>query len=256
MYYNTFKQLANDHPMEPKEPIPIFIISHDRLKVLRESILSFKQIGTPYQVIIHDNNSTYRPTLEYLKSLEDKDNFTVVYNKTNDLNSVSVTIKTFMATSNCQYYVVSDPDIALFNVDADILEVYQHFLDSNPRIIAAGPMLEIKDIPDYYPLKALAIQRHTDQFWHKEPVPYQWQGKEIHYQSAHIDTTFAMYRRSFTFKNYNIGVRLYQPYSARHLDWYIDPDNMSADQKYYLANASAVSHWGGDWLKSYVDKKG
>lgn len=234
-----------------KNKIPIFIISHDRLNVLKDSIASFKQIKTPYEIIIHDNCSTYKPTLDYLKSIDGTDNIKVVYTKGNNLNDVSATIREYMNKHpEIKYYIVTDPDIALYDIDEDILELYKYLLDSHTSVTAVGPMLEIYDIPDYYPLKDSAIKRHTDQFWSKLPIDIKWNDKDIKIQFSPIDTTFAMYRRNFNFKNYNIGIRTYKPYSAKHLDWYINPDDMSDDQVFYIKNSSSVSHWGGTWLKN------
>lgn len=230
--------------------IPIFIISHDRLTVLKYTIESFKQIKTPYTIIIHDNCSKYQPTLDYLHLLDQEDNISVVFSKYNDLNGVSKTIKEyFKKNPESKYYIVTDPDISLYQINGDILELYKHLLNINPSITAVGPMLEIHDIPDYYPLKALAIKKHTDQFWHKTPIPIKWNNTTVHIQYSPIDTTFAMYRQGFNFKNYNRGIRVYSPYSAQHLDWYIDPNNLTDDQKYYIQNSNSISHWGGTWLK-------
>ena len=53
--------------------VPIFIISCNRLQSLQETIGSYKKnIGTPFEIVIHDNNSTYKPLLDYLGKLENE----------------------------------------------------------------------------------------------------------------------------------------------------------------------------------------
>ena len=38
-------------------------------------------------------------------------------------------------------------------------------------------------------------------------------------------------------------IRTLAPYTAKHLDWYVDPDNVSPDQAYYMEHASNNNHW-------------
>lgn len=243
----------------PLRNIPIFIISCNRLKTLKESIESYKKIGSNITFVIHDNNSTYPPLLDYLRTLENQ-GIKVYYHRKNvtrenQLNLVKNSIDDWFKHHTAPYYVVTDPDIALCDESEGILELYAHILDTMPHIEVVGPMLRIDDLPDFYPLKQKAIKKHFEQFWHKTPLKMQWNNKTIHYQHAPIDTTFGMYRKEFTFQRLCNGIRTYDPYWAQHLDWYIDPNNMSEDQIYYMQQASRVSHWGGAWLRETVAKK-
>lgn len=231
--------------------IPIFIISHDRFTTLKQTIESFKQIKRPYEIVIHDNSSTFPPLIEYLKELNKKEDVTVYFSKKNSLAAVTETVTDFMKKSKSDYYVVTDPDIRLLEIDDDILDVYIHLLNKF-KVTVVGPMLQIDDIPDHYPLKKKAIASHTKQFWRKKPSVTKWKGKSIKYQKAPIDTTFGIYRRSFRFKRLNNGIRVYKPYSAQHLDWYIDPKNMEEDQKYYLKSSSEIGHWSSTFLKNKI----
>jgi hypothetical protein len=239
-------------------PIPIFVISFNRLAVLKSTIDSYRQIeGT--SIIIHDTGSTYAPLLTYLAELE-REHVSVHYKQRpiiqdDDLNSVAITVLDWLSKHDSPYYVVTDPDVALEDGCEDILEFFQHLLDVFPDIDVVGPMLRIDDIPNSYPLKSLVIQRHTDQFWHKTPEWISWRGQKIAYQRATIDTTFGMYRRGTTFRRLCKGVRTYAPYWAKHLDWYIDPQNMTEDQIFYLQTASDVSHWSGAWLRESLDRQ-
>jgi len=241
--------------------IPIFIISCNRVTVLQECINSFRKfIAAPFQIVIHDNCSSYVPLLNYLEQLEGEG--VLVYRssaKVNfdyELNNVSATIENWFNEHDAPYYIVTDPDIALVQQCDDIIDFYAHILDTNPSIEVVGPMLRIDDIPDYYPLKNEVIQRHNEQFWHKKPSFLKWKNCDVGFQEALIDTTFGMYRKSYKFHRLSKGYRTYQPYWARHLDWYLDPNKMTDDQKYYLKNASNVSHWGGAWLKKELVNSG
>lgn len=241
------------------ETVPIFIISYNRLTSLQMTIDSYKKyIRSPFELVIHDNNSSYKPLLDYLRQLE-TEGVTVHYSKEKvafekQLDMVSCTIDDWFSRHSASHYVVTDPDIALEGNCEDILELYACLLDTVKNIEVVGPMLRIDDIPDYYPLKQKVIELHTLQFWHKKPKTLLWRNKSIQYQSARVDTTFGMYRSNFKFHRLSNGYRTYAPYWARHLDWYINPNVMSEDQLYYLQHASGVSHWSGTWLREELNK--
>jgi hypothetical protein len=205
-------------------------------------------------LVVHDTGSTYPPLLDYLAELERAG--AIVYRNrlhiatADNLNAVAETVEDFIARYGQSKYVVTDPDIALCEgCPPDVLALYAHVLDAIADIDAVGPMLRIDDIPGYYPLKQTVIKRHTETIWQKQPLLLDWQGGEIAYQRTYIDTTFGMYRKGFRFRRMCNAARIYEPYWARHLDWYIDPANMSEDQRVYLATSTDVGHWGGVWLR-------
>jgi len=227
--------------------VPIFIITKDRIDVLQQSIKSyFRNIATPIELVIHDNGSSYPPMLEILDSFEDQG--VPVYRskhikRANDLTCVSNTISSHMRTSKSPYYIVTDPDIALDNVQSDILEYYATILKEF-KVDVVGPMLRIDDIPEYYPFRDIAIKSHTLQFWGKKSLTWEYEGILYQYLPAPIDTSFGMYRRTFKFKRLNMGIRTFDPYAAKHLDWYLNPNALTSDQEYYARSASEhISHW-------------
>lgn len=236
-------------------PVPIFIVTRDRLDVLLKSIESFKQLNTNYEIIVHDNLSTFKPLIDYLKNESDAGNLTVYWNKRNVLEDVGRSISDYYRKGcKSDFYVVTDPDIQLMDIEPDMLEFYIFILKKYQNITVVGPMLQIDDLPDHYPLKQRVIESHTRQFWHKTPTHINYKGVDMQIQYAPIDTTFGMYRKSYSFKPLNSGIRTYKPYSARHLDWYIDPENLSPDQIYYLKSSSSVGHWSSTSLKPLLRK--
>ncbi len=157
---------------------------------------------------------------------------------------IALTIERWYQENDSEYYIVTDPDIELDHTNGDILEFYKYLLELFPRVQVVGPMLRIDDIPDCYPRKQDVLKRHAA-FWNTQPFRVEYNGRFFEVQGAFIDTTFGMYRKAFRFKNYNPGIRTCPPYAARHLDWYLDPENMTEDQIYYAANASPkIVHWG------------
>jgi GT2 family glycosyltransferase len=232
------------------KPIPIFIISYNRLTVLRESIRSFyENIGQDFRLIIHDNASTFPPLLEYLRELEQQ-GIEVVHHPVNPplaglAAAVAGTISAWMARNDADYYVVTDPDIALDGTFPNILEFYAWMLDNLEEVNVVGPMLRIDDLPDCYRWKTAVIREHTRQFWGRLPNTIRWKRNNYHVLPAPIDTSFGMYRAGFPFERLNMGLRTYAPYVARHLDWYIDQDRPTEDQVYYSRTVSFdIAHWG------------
>ncbi len=225
--------------------IPIFIIVHDRVAVLKKSVASFEsQIKTPIEIIFHDVASTFPGCINYLNTMKEN-GYRVYRSEKNNHYTVTNTINKYLTEHpECEYYVLTDPDIELDHVNGDILEFYVWLLNKYGKNLVVGPMLRIDDIPNYYPKKKLVIQRHSQQFWCKKPVQLVWKDKPVLIQRSHIDTTFQLVHRSNKKKYPRAGIRCYAPYAARHLDWYINPNNMTADQAYYSSRASRTAHWG------------
>ena len=245
--------------------IPIFVIVKDRITVLKQSMESWLTfIKHPIEIILLDQESTYPGMIDFLKEKE-KEGIRVFYLKDTDpipgnkFPKLEEPVKRVCDEMKVPYYVLTDPDIMFENIDGDILEFYTHFLKTNPGHQAIGPMLVIDDIPDYYPFKSEVIKRHTP-FWQAtgeykiigKPQIISFNGKNISYQYSPIDTTFAL-RASGTKPDYTSdAARTRQPYTAKHLDWYIDPKNLSEDQQYYIDTSlthKGTSHWAGTWMK-------
>jgi len=240
--------------------IPIFIITNNRLEVLKKSIQSYYDcIKTPFEIVIIDFGTSYELTLEYLKHLENK-KIKVYWNEKisykGDINKIRSIVQDYFKTHPRSNYVVTDPDIALDNVEGDILDVYAHLLEELPHIIVAGPMLRIDDLPDYYPKKEDVIA------WEMQHNPprkgiynIRYKDKIINLIFAKIDTTFGMRRAGQDWWRFKNGARVLAPYAARHLDWYLDPKNLTEDQKYYRRHASRrIATWN-HWSKEARNRK-
>jgi len=229
--------------------IPIFIISFERLDALERSIRSYHEnIKTPFEIVIMDFGSTFVPTLKYLKNLEQKG--IKVYWKEKIVEKrrfnapVDGIIQDYFKTHPVSNYVVTDPDITLDNTDGDILEVFARFLKILPESYIVGPMLRIDDLPDHYPLKKQVVFEGWEAFYHSMPVNMiQYKGKPIKYVLVKIDTTFAMNRAGTHWRRHRRAVRVLPPYGAKHLEWYLDPKDLTPDQEYYMKHASrGITH--------------
>jgi pyruvyltransferase len=243
---------------EKMTKIPIFIIVHNQYEVLKQSVYSYeKNIKHPIEIIFHDVASTYFETINYLKDKKEE-GYTVYKSNVNDHHSVLNSIKDYISkNSTCEYIVMTDPDIELYNVNSDILEFYIHLLKTLNKT-SVGPMLEINDIPDEYYNKKIAIAGHTKQFWNKPRKKIKFKNKEYEYINCNTDTTFQIFRAKKMPKTFPHGnsVRTLSPYSAKHLDWYVYPNNITPCQLFYLNTTSKISHWNNkNWKGSYLGNK-
>lgn len=231
--------------------IPIFIITCDRLEVLRKSIESYRNyIKTPFEIVIVDFGSTYKPTVAFLKRLEKRGIKIYWKDKINiptELNNANKCIKDYFKNHPESNYVVTDPDIALDNVKGDILDVYSYLLNIIPQVKVVSPMLRIDDIPDYYPLRKNLLTgrmgRYHRGFHSKKRHTVIYKGNSIRFITARSDTTFGMFRKGFNWRRLTKGIRIFSPYAARHLDWYIDPKKLTEDQEYYMKHAGITANW-------------
>lgn len=229
-----------------KKPTPIFIIVKDRLTSLKTSIESYQKLKEPFEIIIHDNNSSFEPTIQYLYELE-KAGIRVYRNKqiyqtpNAELMSISETIEKYFSLYPQTNYIVTDPDIELVSGFEDILSFFKFILKSNTDILTVGPQLLTHDIPDFYPFKDLSLG-HNYPFWDGKNVrEIEWKGNLIKAKYCKIDTTFQMFRAGMKFTKFNQALRIYPPYAAKHLDWYLDPDNLTQDQLFYAQSSKRLN---------------
>jgi pyruvyltransferase len=236
--------------------IPIFIIVHNQYEILKNSVETYeKYIKTPIEIIFHNVCSTYFETINYLK--EKQNEGYIIYNSDkNDHHTVINSIKDYISKNpTCEYVVMTDADIELNQVNGDILEFYIYLLNKLGKT-SVGPMLKIDDIPDEYHNKTQAIVGHKKQFWNKPRKTVLFKDKEYSYIECNTDTTFQLFSAKNIPKQFphSNSIRTLQPYDARHLDWYVNPNNLSPCQLFYLNNAGKTSHWNSNkWKGTYCN---
>lgn len=72
----------------------------------------------------------------------------------------------------------------------------------------------------------------------------------MYFQKAKIDSTFGLLRSKKSFVRLLDGIRVYTPYEAKHLDWYILPSSITQDQQHYMDNSNPlISNWGAKQYK-------
>jgi len=211
-------------------------------------------IKTPFEIVICDQGSTFKPMKEFLERLES--NGVTVYrwqDGINDSNRINLRrndnkiredIQDYFKNHLKSNYVVTDPDILLDNVEGDILEVFAYLLEKLPQNTIAGPIPRSDDIPDFYPYREKIIANHQRVFHSKKIRAIQYKNKTIKYIIAPIHTIFGMSRKNTQWEGHAVrAIRTTTPYSAKHLDWYLDPRNLTEDQRYYMEHGSINAHW-------------
>jgi glycosyltransferase involved in cell wall biosynthesis len=231
---------------EQKSAIPIFVISYNRGHYLERVIQSYRAQDIETEIVIHDNGSSDAATLEILSDLS-ADLRVYRYGPIStpeQLNGVDASVCRFRdETGYSGPYVVTDCDVDLSDAPPDALRTYMALLDAFPEVECVGPMLRISDIPKSYPLFNRVMLRHISQFWGRQPEWVQIDGKRLAYLEHRIDTTFAVHRAGSSFRRLKDGLRVYHPYEARHLDWYVSEDDLT---NYRQTSSPAISHWDNE----------
>ncbi len=242
MFNSTMKRHNENY-----KSIPIIIISFNQLFYLKE-LVGFLRKHEYNNIIVLDNNSTYLPLLEYFNSIE---NDVKIYRLSKNYgHRVFWKQKGVFKEYAKGYYVVTDPDVV--PIDAcphDFLKHFKNILDANPEINKVGFSLKIDDIPNTN-IEKETILKWENQFWKNQT--------ENKNYIAKIDTTFALYRPRAVkpiWLDFFKAIRVGHPYIAKHGGWYIDSNNLTEEQEYYVKTVNKSSSWlntkGDGKLKIY-----
>jgi hypothetical protein len=215
--------------------IPIIIVSFNQLHYLKKQINNF--LNSKFtNIVIIDNNSTYPPLLSYFDELEGNKNITIHRLKENYGHLVFWKQKELFQKYSKGYYVVTDADIIpMEKVPNNFINEFRKLLDKYEEVTKVGFSLFLDDIPDTNPNKEKIIS------WEKQF----WKNKRDELYFASIDTTFALYRPNYKREESNFlkGIRMNFPYYARHGGWYVNPLELTDEQKYYIETANNSSSW-------------
>jgi hypothetical protein len=212
--------------------LPLFIIARDRVTQLKRTVESLER--TPgIDIIIVDNASTHPPTVEYLEKSPHK----VIRADANYGQHAPWRLNLLPETGP---FLLTDPDIALVpECPADWLVQLEAALKRHSNYVKAGVSLRIDNIPDCYFLSG-HVRNWESQFW-QNVLEERDDGLKLY--DALIDTTLALYRN----KDHNIlnwSIRLGWPYTAEHIPWYVDSNNLTEEEVYYRAHCDKnIASW-------------
>ena len=213
--------------------LPVFIIVRDRLGSLLSTIDSIQKQNRIMPIFtILDNGSTYKPLLDFLKTLEES-GVRVIRNEGDWLAPLAELTKKVEEP----FYAVTDPDIELGSKNT-IIACIEMF--GKVEAYCVGPGLRLTNLHDN-PYTREQVELQKKQFEWKPRFSFNTASMgEIACIQAPIDTTFAIYRSGPSFQRLQRNsYRLLSPYEAKHLSWYLDPTHLPPDEEWYLAHANA-----------------
>lgn len=217
--------------------IPIIIISFNQLFYLKQ-LIDFLKKHNYNNIVIIDNNSSYKPLLEYFDTI--KSSVTIHRLKENYGHLVFWQNKELYQKYFKGYYVITDADInPVQECPDDFLAYFKKILDQDYKITKVGFSLKIDDLPEANVNKEKIIKWES-KFWRN----YTTDGNFI----AGLDTTFALYRPKYKYNEalFLRGCRTKYPYTAKHGGWYVDSEKLTEEQKFYVENCNESSSWRVD----------
>jgi hypothetical protein len=224
---------------------PVFIPVRDRLTPLRALLAWLERCGG-FDIWLIDNASTYPPLVEFLDSTEHR----VVRLERNLGHRSPFLSGVVQREAHGRYFVISDPDVVPDDdCPLDAIEHFRELLDRYPEIDKVGFGLRIDDLPDSYPL-ADDVRAWESRFWSDEIEPGVYR--------ADIDTTFALYRPLERRHCEDRSLRTGSPYLARHTPWYVSPDEMTDEDRWYREHAEpTTANWDRErlprWKRRWLD---
>ncbi len=212
--------------------IPVIIINYNRCQTLMQMVDWLLNLDDAVSIIIIDNASAYPPLLQYYDTLDLPNVQVKRFTKNHCLNKVIAISQTMQ---QFDYYVITDADLIPYqNTKGDILTRMKSMLEKYKEINHIGASLAIDDLPEHYPLKN-AVQKWEGQFWNCS--------REQGVYEAFVDTTFGMYRSNSYAMELYPALRLGKNYSLKHVDRYVDPLNLSEENKFNIKTSTGVSTW-------------
>ena len=244
-FYPLFLKIRSKE-IENLESLPVFVISYNRLKYVRQTIRWLEERGHQ-NIIIIDNNSNYKPLLNYLEQI----NYKTFRLRSNWGHEVFFKNPRFFFMRNFHFFALTDPDVCpISECYNDYMEKFINILNGEETLTKVGFSLKIDDLPDAYSLKDKVIE------WEKHFYENGHYVDGVVQYKANIDTTFAVYRPKifWAYKNRFCAVRVGYPYQLRHLPWYnIERDN---EDEYYCGTIRPdITNWNGNVSEKDLEKR-
>jgi hypothetical protein len=212
--------------------IPVYVNTFNRLTTTERLCHQIARLDNARPVII-DNASIWGPLLDWYADCP----YDVIRLRDN-MGHHAPWLSGVIEQDAAEWYVVTDCDLDIDGVPLDCLQRLREPFDwPGKPIIKSGLSLRIDDVPKFQ-TKVLSWE---PRFW-KRQVP----GGRFYW--AQVDTTFALYRGSCPYEKcmqvvQAHSVRSAPPYTARHVPWYLDGDNLDEENRHYFATANESNSW-------------
>jgi FkbM family methyltransferase len=214
------------------EKIKALIVNRNLLTTLKNTI-EFLKKEDRVEIWVLDQESTYPPLLEYYKT----NPCNIFYSKNEGPNSCWN--GRYNKIKGSEPFIVADSDCIYDGVPSDWLDKMLEALDKSGKN-KVGFSLRIDNLPDSKIGKQARL--HESKYWVNK-TKYGW--------DADVDTTFALYKAKSGF-SYS-ALRLDEPYTIKHVPWYLDENSLTDEWRYYLKEAVSFSTWGDKIKKLYMD---
>jgi hypothetical protein len=234
--YKAYIEKSNPPELVDYRAIPIVINNFNRLEFLLRLLKSLTIRGYR-NIVILDNLSTFPPLLSYYESCPHD-----VIRLEKNFGEKALWKSGFIKKINSSFFAYTDPDVEIIDeCPDDFLDHFRNILIERKLAHKVGFSLKIDDLPNHYPLSEQVYQ------WEKN---FYTELVADNLYRAPIDTTFALYRprcdrliRSRSAEIYRVGI----PYQLRHLPWYVNPENLSEEEQYYIDTCKI-----NGWMKKLV----
>ena len=228
--YLLFKNSKLSQTYSNAYDIPIIINNRNRLTFLKNMIDTLNSKGY-HNIFIIDNNSNYKPLMEYYNTLPYK-----IFRLKENVGFLSLWQTDIYKEFENNYFVYSDSDVVpIKECPDDFLQFFLDRMKEDKKIMKIGLGLKIDDLPDYFANKKEVIS------WEST---YNSKSVDNHFYLANVDTTFALYRPYMSGGASRLKMyRSKAPIEAYHMPWYNDSDNLSEEEIFYITNAKTSTHW-------------
>lgn len=211
--------------------IPIVINNFNRLKTTQALVYRLIYLGYT-DIHILDNCSDYAPLLSWYEHLNQFIFKDLVHVEKLCTNSGPLAIY----NSGYMEKLKDNPWVAYTDSDLELNPNTPHFFIDELLYIAekygahkVGLALQTDDLPDNE--YAQYYKNWEKRFWVDEVEPNVYKGE--------VDTTFCIIKpsRPFGYEAYRVGGQ----YTAKHIPWYTDFDNLDEEEQHYLNSSSRDS---------------
>ncbi len=214
---------------------PIFIVSFNRYTFLKKMMDRLLEMGQ--RIVVVDNGSTYEPLLRYYDEIGN----VVELIRLGQNHGYAVMKRLFKDPEFSEKYelrskdfMYSDDDVVpIEECPSDFSEKFARVLRKYTKAAKVGFGLKYDDLPESFSSRANVMR--VQESYQMEKIHDSEIGLDLYISP--IDTTLALGRAGVEPGWTKHAFRTGFPYLARHLPWYIDSENLSEEDRFYMSAA-------------------
>lgn len=238
--------------------ITILIGTFNRLSTLERTVASYERMTHPHEICIVDNGTDDPECLDLLWRLAKRVKRVYHLPGCEDMieatDNFNVAVRDQFENGDAgEWFAISEADICFDETHPDAFDAYIDLAEASG--LSVGPHLQVDGgIPACYPLRSRVLACES-RLLYKDAMDWhvnEASGDPVPYSSQPIDTTFHLFPRTRRFERLKFStVRVGPPYTARHLDWYLDIFNPTRENEIYIPGMRQVGSWGKAWIRTY-----